>query len=272
VSPLVTRPAYSIVGEAKLPVGEPAGRGLSLDPSIPGTSTYAKPSGEPPRDQTKDDESMYRVDDANDISKSQSRPDAIDMPNLKPSIGVPGPEDGNGKTRYPYRGHIVNDHSASMVMRVAHSYLAELASEALIDFGLPTKVATKVQEVEEGLGSHVVRRSKSCVVTQKRVDIPNLRWIFSVDCGNGTKAVKMKAARKGNVTALTKMDVTFTCSCNAWRWLGSEYHAKKDTYLDGKPRGTTTVPRIRDPNGVNRVCKHVASVIGKVRKWSIPLK
>jgi hypothetical protein len=268
----VANPPYSIVGEAKLPVGEPGGKGISLDPGIPGTSTYAKPSGESPREQGKDDESIYRVDDASDLTKSQTRPDEINLQNLKPSIGTPGPEKGNGKSPYPYRDGIPSDHSASLVLAVAHTRLADLALEVPVNFESKIKVATRVQEVETGLGEHVLQRAKKCTSTLKRVDVLNLRWLFSVDCGNGPKVVKMKAARKGRVTALVKMEVSFTCSCNAWRWLGSEYHAKKDKYLDGKPRGTATVPVIRDPSGVNRVCKHVASVIGRVRDWTVPLK
>lgn len=268
----MTRPPYGVTGEAKLPAGEPGGKGISLDPGIPGTSTYAKPSGEPAREQSKDDESIYRVDDAGDISKGQSRPDEVDLSNLKPSVSVPGPEEGNGKTKYPNRDGIPNDHSASLVLAVAHNHLADLASEVPFNFEGRVKIATRVEDVENGLGTHVVQRSKTCLATLKRADIANLRWLFSVDCGNGPKTVKMKASRKGKTTALTKMDVSFTCSCNAWRWLGSEYHAKKDEYLDGKARGTATIPNIKDPAGVNRVCKHVAAVIGSVRDWTVPLK
>ena len=102
------------------------------------------------------------------------------------------------------------------------------------------------------------------------MDAANLRWIFAVDCGNGPKVVKMKAIRSKNVTRLSRMDVDFKCSCPAWRWLGPEHHAKREDYLDGRPRGTASVPVIRDPHNINRVCKHVAAVLTYSRAWEVP--
>jgi hypothetical protein len=68
------------------------------------------------------------------------------------------------------------------------------------------------------------------------------------------------------------MDVYFSCSCKAWRWLGSEYHSKGEGYIDGKPVGTASTPDIKDPDRINRVCKHVAAVISRVQEWKIPAK
>lgn len=269
--PLITRPSYGVVGEAKLPVGDPAGKGVSLDPEIPGTSTYAKPSGESPREQGTDDESMYRVDNADDLLKDQSKSDQIDHSRGGPTMVRPGPDE-TSKTKYPYRDGIPNAHNASIIWDVVQNWLAETGPEVTANFDLPVKVAKRIGDVEEGLSDKVQERSKTCSVTVKRVDVANLRWLFSVDCGNGPKTVKMKASRKGRVTDLSKMDVKFTCSCHAWRWLGSEHHSKQEEYLDGKPRGTATVPVIKDPLNVNRVCKHVAAVFGTVRTWKVPLK
>src|SRR4051812_47678180 len=103
-SSLVSRPPYgeSRLGEAELPEGDPAGRGVSLSPDIPGSSTFAKPPGEGPREPRKDDDSIYRVDDADDLLKNQTKPDSIDHSDAKPTYRRPGPHDGPNKTKYPY--------------------------------------------------------------------------------------------------------------------------------------------------------------------------
>lgn len=273
-SPLVSRPPYGevIVGESGLPKGTPGGKGVSLDPEIPGSSTFAKPSDEGPREQSKDNESIYRVDNADDLLKDQSKSDEIDHSKGGPTFRRPGPHDGPNKTKYPYRDGVPNSHNGAMVFAVAHRWMADVATEIPVSLESPVKVAATIDDAVSGLGSHVQQRSKTCKASLKRADVPNLRWLFTVDCGNGPKTVKMKASRAGKVTALAKMDIHFTCSCHAWRWLGSEYHAKKDEYIDGKPRGTASFPKIKDPTGVNRVCKHVSAVIGAVKKWNIPMK
>lgn len=264
--------SHRALGVSRLPQGTPAGRGVSLDPSIPGTSTFAKPSDEPPREPNKDDESIYRIDNADDLGKKQTTPDENDQSNSKPTYRRPGPHRGPNKTKYPYRDGIPNTHNARLIWRVAHDYLSSIAPERAVDLGLPVKVAARFEDIESGLDSGIKTRAKLCTASLTRADIGNLRWTFSVDCGNGAKTVKLKAVRTGRVTSLSKMAVRFKCSCPAWQWLGPEHHAQQGTYLDGKPRGTATVPVIRDPNGVNRVCKHVASVIGKIRDWKIPMK
>jgi hypothetical protein len=104
----------------------------------------------------------------------------------------------------------------------------------------------------------------------KRADIANLRWIFSVDCGNGPKVVKLSAIRKGNITKFSKLELELSCSCPAWRWLGPEFHAKGEDFLLGKPIGTASTPDIRDPERDNRVCKHVAAALSVARGWEIP--
>lgn len=272
-SPLVIRPPYGngdLRGESKLPSGDPAGRGVSLDPAIPGSSTFAKPSDEGPREQRKDDESIHRVDNADDLLKHQTTPDQISRPGLRPSLQEPGAYDGPSKTKYPYRDGIPNSHNAALVEGVAQLWILRTARLASVQLEGPVRVAARFSEIENGLNPLVQQRARSCSVSVKRADIQNLRWIFSVDCGNGPKMVRLKATRKGNVVDLAKMDVLASCSCPAWRWLGSEFHAKGEEYIDGKPRGTASPPDIKDPERINRVCKHVAAVIGKVRRWQIP--
>lgn len=247
-------------------------RGVSLSPDIPGTSTFAKPSDEPSRSPDTKDESIYRIDNPDDLGKSQSRGDEIDHSEARPSYNGLGESD-TSKTKYPYRDNVPSAHNASdTAAEVAQLWLLRTAHEALIPIAALDKVAAKMFEIEKGLNPLVMDRSKGCTVTLKRADPSNMRWIFAVNAGNGVKMVRLKATRKGNVVALAKMDVVFSCSCPAWQWLGPEFHAKSETYLDGNPRGTASTPNIKDPTRINRVCKHVAAVLGTVRKWEVPLR
>lgn len=149
-------------------------------------------------------------------------------------------------------------------------WLLRFAHEARVDFGVPTKVAATLAEITENLSPKVRQRARSCNVTVKRVDARNLRWIFSVDCGNGPKVVRLKARRKAvSVKSLTKMDVSVSCSCKAWQWLGPEHNADQGGYLDGNPVGTASPPDIKDPARINRVCKHVAAVLSFVKAWTL---
>lgn len=269
--PLVTRPAYgSPVGVSGLPGGGPSDKGLPLDPGIPGSSTYAKPVGDT-REQGKDDEPIKRVDDADDLTKDRSRIDTReDNADKHDGVGYAAPgETDSPKTKYPYRDKIPNAHNAAMVLGL---WLTERAPEILIDLG-PPRIAATLDQITTGLSKAVAERAGKCRVTLKRADNKNLRWIFSVDSGNGPKVVRMKAGRRStNVVALAKMDVAFSCSCKAWQWLGPEHNAQKGKYLDGKPVGTASPPEVKDPKRVNKICKHVAAVVNLVRGWKIPSK
>lgn len=273
--PLITRPGYgerdTTIAESGLPEGSPGGKGVSLDPKIPGAKTFVKPLDDK-REPRKDDESIYRVDNADDLTKDQTRPDVnMDNANKHDQFGyLPGQGkwDNTSRPKWPYRDKAKHPHNASAQF-VAESYLLKTAHE----LWLPTepgtlRVATKLQGIQQGLNPEVSQKAQTCSVTLKRADIGNLRWLFSVDCGNGPKVVKIKA-EKSRSTQLAKMDLHLSCSCPAWRWLGPEHHSKREDYLDGKPRGTASVPVIKDPEGINRVCKHVEAVLRQVQKWQI---
>jgi hypothetical protein len=144
--------------------------------------------------------------------------------------------------------------------------------EPSVVISLDARVAATLDQIVSGLSKTIADRASTCKVLLKRADIKNLRWIFSVDAGNGPKVVRMKATKKGNVVALTKMDVAFSCSCPAWQWRGPEHNAQSGGYLDGKPAGTASPPNVRDPHRTHKVCKHVAAVVSLVRGWSLSSK
>lgn len=285
--PLVSRPGYNeggspalprgTVSESKLPSGPPADRGLSLDDSVPGTSTFAKPEDDIREDGKSEPGSIYKVDGPGNRAKPQddAEPgDERDHSGFKPTHAPAGGrgEDDTSLTKYPYRDGIPNTHNASVAF-VAGLYALDSAPEHVLRAGSPfeTRTAAKLDDILSGLNPKVNQSASKCSATMKRADIKNLRWIFSVDCGNGPKVVRMKAVRKGNVVKLELMDLVLSCSCPAWRWLGSEHHSKREHYLDGKPRGTAWVPAIKDPTNINRVCKHVAAALSQAKGWTIPV-
>lgn len=279
VSPLVSRPGYGYgrpatpVSEAKLPDGGPAVKGLPLDSDIPGTSTFNKPVDDI-REPRKDDESIYRVDNADDLLKDRSRVDVReDNADKHDGIGAygKGQWDSTSKPKYPYRDDRPNSHNA-MAEVVVERYLLGMAKEQVLSTQHRVLVAVKLSELTQGLNPKVQQSSRKCKTTVKRVDSKNLRWLFSVDCGNGLKVVKLQAVRPKNAVKLVKMDLRVACSCPFWQWQGPEHHAQSKGYLLGNPRGTASQPDIKDPDKTHLVCKHVASVLDLVRGWEIPTK
>jgi hypothetical protein len=258
-----------------LPEGEPAKKGLPLQSDIPGTKTYVKPVGDIRDFDKAKDESIYKVDEADDLLKDQNRPE-INDDNADKHDGIgtfgKGKWDGTTKTKYPYRDDIPNTKSASAEFVVGLYQLSQAPTLHILGNSAAIRVALRMDTISEGLNPRYVERARGCAVATKRVDKKNLRWVFSVDCGNGPKAVKIKAFREGNITKFSKMDLDIKCSCPAWRWQGPEYHGVTEEYIDGKPRGTASFPIIRDPTGINRVCKHVAAVLTHTRGWTVGKK
>lgn len=283
MSPLISRPGYGggspalprgAVGEAKLPSGSPGGKGLSLDGDIPGGNTFAKPVDDI-RDDKAEEGSIYRKDGPSDLAKPQNDPEGDERHHeqFKPTYTPPGGRDPDDVsiTKYPYRDGIPNRHNASVEF-VAGLFALRTAHEVLLrpEGSFETRTAAKIDDILSGLNPKVIDRAGKCSAQIKRADVKNLRWIFAVDCGNGVKVVKMKAARKGNLVKLSRMELMLSCSCPAWRWLGSEHHSQQGQYIDGKPRGTAAAPKIKDPENVNRVCKHVAAALSMAKAWEIP--
>ncbi len=251
---------------AELPGGGSADKGVSLDPGVPGTSTFTKPVNDIRKDDPKD-ESMYRVEEPGDLGKKQDRGDEIDHSNAHPSFNGLGKPEPRTTTPYPYRDEVPNAHNASFV---AELWKLEGAQTRIVEASDKVRVASTSEEILTGLDQDFALRAKKCSATLKRADLKNLRWIFSVNCGNGPRAVKIKALPKAQNRAFAKLDLELSCSCPAWQWLGPEYHAKHEDYQLGPLAGTASTPNIRDPERDNRVCKHVAAALHATRNWEIP--
>jgi hypothetical protein len=281
----------SPVGEAKLPGDGQGGsdKGLSLEKDIPGTSTFNKPEGDIRDFDKGNNTDPWRRDSPDDQLKDRERVDTKeDWSEPQDGIGEMGkgksdPADYN-KTKWPYRddssGHPQYASSPSPVSRrfnanaelVAQLFLLRFAHEAIVEPQFYfSRTAATIDDVTNRLEPAIEDRARSCTVSVRRVDAGNLRWLFSVDCGNGPKVVRLKGSRIGNIVRLAKMQLKMSCSCPAWRWQGPEYHAKQEQYQDGRPQGTASTPNIRDPHRVHQACKHVAAVLNHIRKWEVPL-
>jgi len=293
IQPLITRPGYgeghpalptaTSVAErftrqlldpmatSELPSGGPSDRGLPVDDSLPGYKTFAKPEDDIRKPEPKD-EPIKRVEGPDDLTKDRDRIDTNEDNANKgpPSYTDLAPWDSSPKTPYPYRDDKPNTHNAAEV--VAGLWLLQEAPVRFLAAG--GRVAAEIADIEKRLSPRIQRRSQKCHASLRRADVKNLRWLFSVDCGHGAKVVRVKANRVGNVTDFKKLDLQLACSCPAWRWQGPEYHAQRKDYQDPKTplQGNAQAPNIRDPRRVNKVCKHVAAVLGMTRDWTIPVR
>lgn len=277
--PLITRPAYGTAGQgtvaqSALPEGGPAGKGLPLDSGIPGSSTHNKDEDSFRDPDKHDDDSVHSVDNADDLLSDRGRIDFSEdnsgnHDGVRPwnDGGNADWEDATSKTKYPYRTRTKKASAEYVLAR----WDAEQCPAQRVDAGKRTKIALRLSGIVDGLNPLVEQRGSSCSVTLKRADPKNLRWILAVDCqkGGGPRVVKIKGARDSRVTNLAKMDLDLSCSCPAWRWQGPEHHSKREDYLDGKPRGTASVPVIRDPDNINRVCKHMSAALNFVKDWNV---
>lgn len=252
---------------AELPSGGPSNKGLPLDPGIPGESTFSKPVDDI-RNPDNEDESIYRRESPDDMTKDRDRVDVNeDSAGAGVSYNGLGKPDPPNKTKYPYRDDVPNAHNAAFV---AELWKLEGARTKVLTASEGIRVAATAEQILTGLDTQFQQRAQHCTATLKRADLGNLRWIFSVNCGNGPKAVKVKALPKAQNRHFSKLDLELSCSCPAWQWLGPEYHASSEDYQLGKPAGTASTPNIRDPERDNRVCKHVAAALALTRNWEIP--
>lgn len=277
--PLVSRPPYgegrprTPVAVAELPSGGPSDKGLPLDPGIPGQSTFNKPVDDI-REPDAKDEPIQRVEEPDDLGKDRDRID-VDQDSADGDVSYNGlgKPDPPTKTQYPYRDDKPNAHNAAFVAELwklegARSIV--LAASSKYGIYELTKEASTIGDILEGLDAKFQARSRRCSATLKRADLGNLRWIFAVNCGNGPKAVKIRALPRGRNLQFANLDLELSCSCKAWQWLGPEFHAKGEQYMLGPQVGTASTPNIKDPERDNRVCKHVAAALSVTRSWEIP--
>ena len=170
--------------------------------------------------------------------------------------------DGRTKPRYPYKKKYKPTKNAHEIlvafverceMEWEHKNRVALTLEALLDLRIDPDIVKAAQSYRPVLTRSMAKR--------------NL-WHFKV----GDYVVRVRAMPKSaSVKVLTSADIRLSCSCNAWRWQGPEYHAKEGGYLEGHPSGTASVPNIRDPQRVKPLCKHALATVEFLRKKDYPV-
>lgn len=133
-----------------------------------------------------------------------------------------------------------------------------------------SKSAVRMSEIEAGCSRRLHQLSNRLKPKLLRTDIKNMVWLFAVPGSKGqVYRVRVKAIPKGNTLMLSKMDVRVSCSCPYWQWQGPEYWASTEDYLYGKPRGTASLPEVKDPKGKHRGCKHLLAVFKAMAEYGL---
>ena len=163
---------------------------------------------------------------------------------------------------------------SSVGHRVVQRMFADIADElspVVIPCAAPIRIAKTIGEMEAGLYGPTIQRAKGCSLTTVRSSPRILRYIINVNCSGTERTVKLKfiPKTKRKWFKATSADIRVSCSCPAWVWWGSEWHAKQKKFLDQKLRGNGSAPDIRDPQRIRPVCKHVYAVFNKVRGWTL---
>jgi hypothetical protein len=157
-----------------------------------------------------------------------------------------------------------------MVNTVVSNYLCDHFPMVIPAHRFGNRVAITMQDLGRRTPSEIKARASRCSVSLQRSQPKDNRYTFKVSSSGSADhhAVTVKAVTKDErIKKLDKADLLLACSCKFWVYYGCEYHAKAGGYLDGKPKGTATVPRERDPQGKNIVCKHVYAVFHTLRNY-----
>lgn len=126
------------------------------------------------------------------------------------------------------------------------------------------RVAAKMADILKGIDPGIRSKAKSIKPAMQSSNEKKLSYQFRVPSSDGgSYTVKVQAEAPEGVTELSKMDLKVSCTCGFWQFQGPEHHAQDDGYLLGTPRGTAMPPGVKDPRGMNRVCKHVAAVFNQ---------
>jgi hypothetical protein len=116
------------------------------------------------------------------------------------------------------------------------------------------KTSATLSKILENLDKKVVDNASSikAVTTQFEKNVFKKPIVFKV--GEYEVIVEAKGDKEFP-------DLYLSCTCNYWKYQGSEYHAINNEYLHGKTKGTATKPDKKDPDGTHKVCKHVYVVL-----------
>lgn len=127
------------------------------------------------------------------------------------------------------------------------------------------KQAATMADILRRVDNLIEIRAKARPPRLMRTDTKNWIWHWK----SGDWKVKVQAFKRGNATNLRKLNLRISCNCPFWRWQGPEHWAKQGDYLLGRPQGSASRPKVRDPEHVHPVCKHVYAVLEKSKRFFV---
>ena len=179
-------------------------------------------------------------------------------------------------------------------MRVCAESAFMVESPIIYVYGAVRRFAMTLEEIAGRASGGTHRKSGQVSVVVRRADPRTGRWLFDAvtvapDRSGGPYRVRVRVARKTRnpeSERLLDKDIEVSCSCPAWRFWGSDYWASVHRYLwaptsnvpnffpdwakPGRSFSDRSYPRLRDPEGENGICKHVAAVLGQMRDYAVP--
>lgn len=123
------------------------------------------------------------------------------------------------------------------------------------------KRGARIEDLLRNTGQNIIARASEVEISPKRFIPEKGFWSFSAKGSQKSHTVRIKGLgmNQGNIQSLNKATVKVSCTCEFFKWQGPEHWAKKEGYLYGKQRGSASTPRIKDPEGNHRVCKHIVA-------------
>lgn len=120
------------------------------------------------------------------------------------------------------------------------------------------------------------KRAEKVKIKLVKQDRKRRRWVWRARSDRTTYKVTIKSLEKKGQKMLMKSDVAISCTCPAFLFWGSEYWALKGGYLDlyrpgyRYPRSKGIPPKIRDPLGKHKLCKHLLAVYEEYKDAKFP--
>lgn len=116
------------------------------------------------------------------------------------------------------------------------------------------KTSANLSSILDNLDKKVVDNASSIKAVSSQFQSNLFKKPVTFNVGNYEVIVEAKGDKESP-------DLYLSCTCNYWKYQGSEYHAKENDYLFGKVKGTAEKPTKKDPNGTHKICKHAYVVL-----------
>ncbi len=124
-------------------------------------------------------------------------------------------------------------------------------NESIVNNTFAMRKATTLNQIKAGLNPKILPSDKQTIGEFKGM--------------NKVSTFEIGGEYQVNVLIDENKNVFTNCSCGFWKYQGAEYHAKQDGYLLGDPQGTAEKPKVKDPEGNNKLCKHTLSVLNSLK-------